>query len=603
MSIKPLDTSEGISSFFIPDNFEISGSLSHPNADPLHDQKLKLYLKLFYFKIPLATARTDENGKFQLKFKATKIPYREQELVIKVVEDKLKEPESFFNFSTEKELASIRISKKFSEKKVDYPNLQTELYEYEDDLPMLKHPEKNELRPQQWGISYYKSLLKAVFDEKIKDLYFTFFDDEASLEKLVKYYGGNDDIKHSMEKTIEMIFNGIFPCDPLKTDKEGVYLVEIKWDGYEKKPTPVIPNTKLYFTLENETPEIVELHLEYPPHESVVYKPEDEDFLKALYHFNCAAFYKGEITKHLAIGHLASEQYAMAVFRHLKDHPIGRLLKPHLREVMEINHLGKSAIFGPEGILARGPLTVDAIRDYLRDDLRKIDYSNFNPRKVLYPGHRFAVAANKYWEILEKTIDLFFKENDINPTNPEVKKQWYQVYYMSKALVEHSVEHRDSDDKDYEALLDKNEADDPSFPGRKYFNGELKTVRPITENKAEPTIEDIQRLKLFCMHALFQVTFWHWWIHSSQKTWGIQLQLASLAPQENGDLPFGDTRKKDAKHQLSISKSLTDFDRGVLIENPNGDIYPALITELRRNKEFFMSLGLNVNELPYGTII
>ncbi|NCF71657.1 MAG: hypothetical protein GWP59_08155, partial [Chlamydiales bacterium] len=46
MSIKPLDTSEGISSFFIPDNFEISGSLSHPNADPLHDQKLKLYLKL-----------------------------------------------------------------------------------------------------------------------------------------------------------------------------------------------------------------------------------------------------------------------------------------------------------------------------------------------------------------------------------------------------------------------------------------------------------------------------------------------------------------------------------------------------------------------------
>jgi hypothetical protein len=598
-----LQPSEKISAYFLPEDFELEGRVSHPNEDPLHDQKLKLSLKLFFLKIPLASATTNEEGKFKLNFRATKVPFSEQNLILEVVEEKLKSPESFFFQLNEKVVNSIPLTASFKEKKLSYPELEAELYEYVEDLPMLMHPEKMSLRPQQWGPSYYISLAKAVADEALKDFYFTFFDKKASLDTMLKSYGAGHTYSHSPQATIEMIFNGIFPCDPLKTETQGLYLVDINWDKYDKKPSPVIPNAQLYFSFENQEPVIKEIHLQYPLEEVKIYRQGNEDFLKALYHFNCAAFYKGEITKHLAIGHLASEQYSMAVFRHLNNHPIGDLLKPHLREVTEINHLGKSAIFGNEGILAEGPLTVDAIRDCLRDDLRQIDYSNFKPRQALYPKHRFATAANKYWEILDKTVDLFFNEKQISSDNPETKKQWYQIYYMSKSLVENSVEHRDEDDKDFDNLLDQNEADDPSYPGRKNVDGKLRTLRPITEDKEIPSPEDIERLKQFCKHALFQSTFWHWWIHSSQKIWGVQLHLASLAPEADGPLPYGGTKKAAAKHQISISKSLTDFDRGILINNPNGDIYPALITELRRSKELFMSLGLNINELPYGTII
>ena len=150
--------------------------------------------------------------------------------------------------------------------------------------------------------------------------------------------------------------------------------------------------------------------------------------------------------------------------------------------------------------------------------------------------------------------------------------------------------------------LDPSEKDDPNLPKVK-IDGEERALRPITINKDIPTKEDIERLKQFCTHSLFMVTFWHWWIHSSQKTWGKNLHLASLAPEKPADLPYGNTKADAAQRQLSISTSLTDFEHPGLIANPHGDIYPYYISELRKYKDPLLRLGLNVSELPYGIII
>ncbi|SCA58873.1 hypothetical protein AB751O23_AX_00030 [Chlamydiales bacterium SCGC AB-751-O23] len=517
---------------------------------------------------------------------------------IDILEEKLKVPWSIFSVLSDpmRPVDTIVVPEGLD------LELEGKLYERADDLPILKQAEDSSLRPQQWGASWYLSLLEAAKGEVLKDFYYTRVKPNASIEEMLGAYGANSSILLSPESTIQLIFNGIYPCNPLKTDQEGVFKVEINWDGYEKKDDPVIPNASLLYSMVDCKPVISEITLQYEGEEERVFKPENPDFLKALYHFNCSAFYKGEISKYLG-KHISSEQYALAVFRCLNNHPIGTLLKPCLREVVEIDNRGKKDIFGDQGILARGPLKTSSIKDHLRDDLRGIDYSNFSPREVLFEGHNHAKCGQKFWEILETALDKFFTENKINHEDPETKRMWYQIYHLSETLVGNSVEHREEDDKNYNSFLDTNEIDNPGHPGRRVVDGQLKTVRPITNSIDNPTEEDIQRLKQFCMHAIYEVTFGHWWVHASQKTWGLEMGLASLAPKKFGDLPYGGTEHAPAQHQISISKTLSDFDRGGLIANMNGDVYQGLIEGLRGEADFFSQHGLDIHKVPYGTII
>lgn len=595
----------GISNFLIPKNFQFTGRIAHPDGSPLHDQKLKLYLDLYFLKVPLASTYTDKAGDFTFDFRATKLPFQDQALIVEVVEDKLKSPSSFFSYfrSSERGVDELKINHKFTDERFSCPGLVGELYEYASDLPILQQPEDRGQRPQQWGLGWYADLLKYGGSDLLKDVYFKRFRTNASIDTLMESYGVNRTMLHSPEATLELIFNGIYPCDLLSTQEQGIYAVEINWDDYEKKNDPVLPNTQLLLSFEDDQPKIEKVIIQYPGEHVQEAVPGNHMFNNFLYHFNCSAFYMGEIASHLATGHINTEQYAMAAFRHLNCHPLGNLLKPHLREVTEIDHAGKTAIFGSEGILAEGPLTVKGIRDCIRDQLRKLCYSNFRPRTVLFEGHRYAKASNKYWEILDRVVGKFFDQNNIKVDDPDTIKKWHQIYYMSESLVNHSPAHREQDHRDYSRVYDPSEADNPDFPGREVRNGELRSMRPITLNQEAPSAEDIIRLKQFCMHAIFQSTFQHWWVHSSQKIWGMQMQLASLAPKKNGELPYGDTESGAAQHQISIAKILTVFKRGVLVENPNKEIFRELITELFENEVFFREQGLDIHWLPYGVFI
>ena len=68
-------------------------------------------------------------------------------------------------------------------------------------------------------------------------------------------------------------------------------------------------------------------------------------------------------------------------------------------------------------------------------------------------------------------------------------------------------------------------------------------------------------------------------------------------------MPYGNVDLRDGAKQLSLAHTFTDFDRGDLVDNIHGDIYQPLIDAINAHKDFFASLGYDVEEMPFGIII
>lgn len=80
-------------------------------------------------------------------------------------------------------------------------------------------------------------------------------------------------------------------------------------------------------------------------------------------------FIKGEAEAHLGRADLMTEQIALAFFRHIRNHPIRKLLEPHLEGVFEIDRLGDGMIFGENGILTLSALTQKGANQLMEDSL------------------------------------------------------------------------------------------------------------------------------------------------------------------------------------------------------------------------------------------
>lgn len=589
-------------SVFSPIDYELEAELIHPNQDPCTDQKVQLYLKWLFCEFKLGETYTNAKGRCKFKFKAYPlyVGQSENHLILKVVENKLKTSSSpgFFE-NRENTIYALEGKYAFSQRSILEPKVQIEYYEYQDDLPLLKKPQDSSYKPYRSELTHYIGLVAAKAQNKLHSLYSFLFKPISSLEGIVNSLGGKSDLELSPESTFELIFNGIYPCDPLKTNTPGLYEVSINWDRYEKKSSQPIPNVQLFFSFIDGKPTISSLIIQHEEEAAKKYFPSHPDFLKALYFFNCAAFCKGEIAQHIAYGHAYSEQCAIAVFRHLHQHPIRDLLSPHLRDIIQPPQLDIANQTDQTNLLALGPLTQNGVKQMIQDELAHLNYESFTPRKPLYSGHRFAQAGKLYWDITKNVVDHYFREKKIHHLDTKTQQNWYQIYYLSKSLVEHSLPYKPL--APYQQLLDPSEHDNPDLK-RKIFDDKAKALTPITESQDKPSEQDIERLKQFCCHSIFMATFWHWWIHSSQKIWARNLHLASFAPKKDGALPFADIDPSIAKKQLLWASSLGDSEHPGILSNPNGDIYPLLISELRKHKEAFRKLGLNVSELPYGAI-
>ncbi len=580
----------------------LMGRLVHRNQDPRADQKIKIYAERFLKNYLLGEGVTDREGRFLICYPwKEKFSKEETCLKVKIYEEKLIFENSILNKSGENCVFETKLQADLKEESVDVGDVTIDLYEYQNDLPNLQVPEDLEKRPQQWPLSYYIDLLKAGGKEILKAEVISVLEKSLSTEEVQEIFGVSDpSLKLSCESTLDLLLNGLYPCYFLKGKEKGDLIAKINWDDYEIDLRPDLPNVSLFIHQDSDGKLSVQsLQIQYRGEEPQSYLPNETDFPRALYLFNSMALIKGEIVSHLGMAHLFSGQAAMAVFRSMNRNPIKALLFPHLREVLEINRMGASSIFGPDGVLNISGLTVNGIKKNLQDVLAGMCYSSFKPRSPLNEDHRFAKAENLYWEIVTKVVDQFFLEHE-----KSIVDNWDEVYYLSKNLVENSLPYRPWEGiEDFSVWQDSNEIDNPSLEGRVIVNDHLRAIRPITHNLRCPKEGDMERLKQFCRHSLFMVTFWHWAVHSSQKKWMMHLQFGSLAPENRGQGPFGGTSVENAKRQLVVASTLADFKRGFLVENPNGDIYPPLIKLLLEREKEFQSLNFDIRELMYGTII
>ena len=550
------------------------------------------------FKTTIGEGLTDRYGKFSLNGPQVSSYPAGTPLKLKVVEEVIGAKDIFSHQSlTTRAEDEIDFIAPESEGEV---LVTARLYEYQKDFPNLEQPNNGEKYPQQWDLGYLSEIARAGLLEAPQNLITTL---AKSLEEVEKIYGVyNPELELSSATTVDLLLNGLFPCNFLKTDEAGfTHLVHMDWNRYELRTgdRPAIPNVQIYLTLENNQLTVGRVDFQFKAGgawESVL--ETDPEFKRALYIANSMAIIKGEIHSHLGLGHLYVGQAAMAIFRAVRLNPSGQLLKPHLRDVLVINHLGATAIFGESGILAETGLSAKGIQEAINDVLNSTCYTGFKPREPINEDHRFAKAENLFWDMVSKVVDQFFAENEA-----AIEANWCEIYYMSKALVENSLPYRPLNGEAFENWWDTNEIDNPNLPGRLEFEGQLRAIRPITTSLDAPAVGDLENLKQFVRHVLFTTVFWHFAVHGTQGKWGTNLKIAALAPREPVILPDGGVKVEDASKQLSFAHLFMNFSGGELIKNKYDDIYPPFVELVKQNIGVFRDLGYDLTKMPFGTMI
>lgn len=579
---------------------QISGRLVHPNGDPFISKRINfdvwipkmVFGKKVYESKITESVETNQDGCFS--FSAKKISNiwfagKNIRVTYDVFEKNVyhcpgtKTPEQVLVYSSKKENEDSKdaIKVRIDEQGNNLGNIFAEVYEYEKNSTSLHVPGDPNLRPQKWP--YTKNLVFASASKVLKQIYYIANPFETTADVQSCFGAGDPSLKVSAETTIDMLLNGIFPCY-FKKMEGGKLKLDINWDEYDKDIEPILPNASLILTKTTEGKLDIESVTLEVNGQKKTYLKDDPLFEHALYIFNCCAVVKGEVFSHLGTGHLWTEQVAMAAYRSLSNSPIAKLLLPHLKGVVEINRMGKSAIFGKEGILNVSGLTETGIRQALDHVLGAMDYATFKPRAPMEKeNHPHAQAAQVIWSAFSDVVSKFVDEN-----LPEIKKNWNEIFLLSKNLVENSKAHRPMDDEwNRNVWHDQNEIDDITVPGRVEHNGEIKAIRPITTSFVGPEERDIERLKQFVSYSIFIATYWHWSVHTSQKKWMTNLEIASLAPRqlpESKDWDkFAGLHPDDARNQLAIAKILTDFQTASLYENEFDDIHQGFLGALRDN--------------------
>jgi hypothetical protein len=309
----------------------------------------------------------------------------------------------------------------------------------------------------------------------------------------------------------------------------------------------------------------------------------------------CQYLLHGAIEGHIGYSHFQTEQNAVAVNRNVRRNPIRRVLWPHLQEIIAQDHDVDGFAWGPTGILVtQSGLQTRDLWNMFVTRASVMCWSTFTPRSVLHPTHRYAKAANLFWELVGDYLGEFFSQNRI-----EIEKEWGEVLRLSNDLTEHSHPYRAEAHSPAVVPVDLHERDRTDVP-RTTTRGVLRAVRPITTTAA-PASGDLERLQRFCQYAIYQATFNHSWTHDGQTDASGELAYATFGLR-NGSLgDVADTSINPPPKQLVESLSfnaLGDAARyGLLLADEEHDVPSALRSALENKREAFESLGVNVSLL------
>lgn len=597
-----------IASNFLANHFHanhctVKAQLKHPDGLPMANQKYRVKTGLLNQTIK---GTTDELG--NLEFKLDHKSWR-HETTAEYSLDIVTRLRSTGKHITDKIpfkvnlKAPVTVTDQAPDTVTDLGTKVAKTFEFQKKFPIQEAPKDLLMLPQgKPSLDYVESIIKAALENNLKKVPGSILN-TVNIQKMYE----EATLPVCEETTREMVLNGIYPCQFLRNN-EGELVSIINWDRYAKRTNgPHLPNAQITWVKEGDTLRIKQLTIQHEGMDPVTVTPHDEKFLSMLYYYNCAALVMAEAEDHLGKGHLVNGMHALAIFRELDiENPIRRLLEPLLEKVLSINFFGSFLIFGKTGVLATSALTPEAINKLLKDTIRYTDAANFKPREPVSGDHRFAHAENLFWKVATDTVDQYFEEN-----LSEIVALWDQIYRLSETLVLHSPAYKplvvhpiEVDPSQSYEWDDMNEIGDPSDAGRVVRGGKLRSFRPITLRVRDPQPEDIERLKQFCRFVIF-TNFWHHAVHKSQDPAALHIDYASLAPRSADFTNFGGTDAEDAKEQLSVARTLVDFEdeEDLLLKNTKGDIYQPFIDNILKHLEEFKKLGYDLTKFLKSIMI
>jgi hypothetical protein len=434
----------------------------------------------------------------------------------------------------------------------------------------------------------------------------------------------------------ERMVNGMY-ASTLDVDPENpnLYWLYYHWSSYDHKPDYAFNDISMKFSINSEgyfMPESITLKGPTKPNDSAQSKitltPKDGSKWEAAKRVaRVSGGILTEIDKHFTETHVNTEQYAIAAYRNIRRNPIGSVLFPHLRSVVLINHTADSILVSEDGYINRATaLTSAGINKRVYDVMGTLDWKNWQPMKPLSSKHRYAHAANLYYNVLVDYINDFFLVHEA-----EVVAEWHEIYAFSKDLVEHAVEpflckHLQ---KELNVNPKMGKVGNPPDWYAKENRMDLQMERPLIEDKRKavshitnkPSLDinnreeytsELNALKRACAYIIFNATFSHYWANSKQYDDIGEIRYSSLGirlgQEPNGIL--GEENDDSIAPDLTISTQmmwwsnmLSKTSYGHIMLNEQGDISPVLINKLKAKEAEFNALGINIYTIQSETNI
>jgi len=434
----------------------------------------------------------------------------------------------------------------------------------------------------------------------------------------------------------DRMVNGMY-ASTLDKDPENpnLYWLYYHWSSYDHNPGYAFNDISMKFSINDQGYFIPEsITLKGPispnsdPNSKITLTPKDEQKWESAKRVaRVSGGILTEIDKHFTETHLNTEQYAIAAYRNIRRNPVGSILFPHLRNVVLINHTADQILIKKDGYINRSTaLTQSGIKKRVTDVLGTLDWKNWKPMKPLSSKHRYAYAANLFYDVITDYIDEFFLTHE-----DEIINDWYEIYAFSQDVVEHSVQpflckHLQ---KALKANPNKNLTAQPEdwytrenrmdlSIKRPNVSDELKAVSHITikkaldKNEPEACKQELENLKKACSYIIFNATFGHFWANSKQYddigeirycSLGIRLgkEPEGVLGSENDDSISPDL--KISTQMMWWSNMLSKTGYGFIMSNEQGDINPLLIEKLKKKEEAFAALGVDIYTIQSETNI
>jgi hypothetical protein len=417
-----------------------------------------------------------------------------------------------------------------------------------------------------------RNILSVILPVQLKMMYYRFFR-KASLAELYREFASmtEPDAHYADDMVVSHLFNGMWPL-PFQKDPfaDNRLYWEQRYDQYDLDGVGELPGLRFEVELYGGAPRLASITF-YPRGEGrrVVCTPDSAaSWLPAKLAAMGIWHYLGTATVHVAGCHLNIEQYFLALRRNIRPgHPLYKLLHPHLKGCVAVNHFGDLTSWGKEGALnIAGPLSADGLQMLLRDALAEYDWKGWQPPVPFGAFHFSAIQAHVYWPVLTEYVERYFALHE-----GEFAAHWHALDGFSRDLVAHAPSRKDG----------------------------TPSVSPIT---GATRSEEMQNLKELCRYLIYWVTFEHVRVHQA-------LPYLFAQPLRDTLEAYQRATDSDAWYDAYAKNGVVlAFVRGInelmrmrkvrtILQNYDGDVPELFLRILVAHKSKFDAVGFDISRL------